>query len=98
MHIKELCQQEGIELRGEELHPFHCGQHMTVGHGIIGPDSAECKVCGLEIVDLASPHINGAYRRGSALCGIEDEDLWINPEKPEEDALQRVGLTSKPEA
>lgn len=40
---------------------MHCNEHMKVGYGIIGSDIAKCKVCGLEIVNMMSPHINGGY-------------------------------------
>lgn len=39
----------------------HCNEYMKVGYGIIGSDIATCKICGLQIVNMMSPHINGGH-------------------------------------
>jgi len=57
--VEDLCKQVGINLVLPEGRPFHCGKNMRVGSGVMGPDLAECKVCGLTIGNIASPHING---------------------------------------
>jgi hypothetical protein len=56
---------------------------MQVGYGLVGSDIATCKICGLEIVNMMSPHING----GHVFDDIEtNKKSWIsnqdfNPEK-----------------
>lgn len=57
--VTELCKKFGIELQPPDGQPFHCGQRMDVRSGIVGPDYAECKICGLAIGNIASPHISG---------------------------------------
>ena len=57
--VTDLCQREGIELRGDDGQPFCCGERMSVRSGILGPDYAECRKCGKAIGNAASPHING---------------------------------------
>lgn len=64
--LKELCLKHGIELKGDNGQPYHCGKRMVVKGGIFGPDYAECE-CGLVIGNVLSPHISG---------GIPNED-WI---------------------
>ena len=54
-----LCFDEGIELRGEEGHPFCCGERMRTKSGIMGTDYAKCLKCGKAIGNMASPYING---------------------------------------
>ncbi len=56
--VSECCAEHGIELRGDDGQPFHCGERMRVKSGLLGPDYAICK-CGLAIGNLASPHISG---------------------------------------
>ena len=59
--VTDLCQREGIELRGDDGKPYCCGERMNFRGGIIGPDFAECRKCGKAIGNVASPHINGGY-------------------------------------
>jgi len=59
LDVSDLCQCEGIELRGEDGQPYCCGERMIVKGGLIGPDFAECRRCGKAIGNAASPHING---------------------------------------
>jgi len=66
--VTDLCQREGIELRGDDGQPYCCGERMNVRGGIIGPDFAECRKCGKAIGNAASPHING---------GCIPSDEWI---------------------
>ena len=66
--VADLCQREGIELRGDDGQPYCCGERMNVRGGIIGPDFAECRKCGKAIGNAASPHING---------GCIPSDEWI---------------------
>ena len=66
--VTDLCQREGIELRGEDGQPYCCGGRMNVRGGMIGPDFAECRKCGKAIGNAASPHING---------GRIPSDEWI---------------------
>ena len=66
--VTDLCQREGIELRGDDGQPYCCGERMDVRGGIIGPDFAKCRKCGKAIGNAASPHING---------GRIPSDEWI---------------------
>ena len=56
--VRTLAAAHGIELRGDDGQPYHCGERMQVRSGLVGPDYALCR-CGLAIGDMASPHING---------------------------------------
>lgn len=58
-NIEDVKTRTGIELRGDDGQPYCCDQRMQVKGGIIGPDYAKCHVCGQEIGNAASPHING---------------------------------------
>lgn len=58
--VTELCAELGIELRGDDGQPFHCGERMRVKSGLMGPDYAECR-CGLKIGNMASPHVSGCF-------------------------------------
>lgn len=57
--VAVLCFDEGIELIGEEGHPYCCGKRMETRSGIIGVDYAKCLECGKTIGNMASPHISG---------------------------------------
>jgi hypothetical protein len=46
-----------IEKRGD--HAYHCGEKMDVRSGLLGPDFAACHKCGIRLLNMASPHING---------------------------------------
>lgn len=73
--IRQLARREGIELRGDDGQPFHCGERMNVRGGIIGSDYGRCK-CGLEVGNLASPHI---AHQGSTCILWGDE--WLDAHK-----------------
>lgn len=57
--VQSIAASVGIELRGDEGQPFHCGKRMAV-RSLMGPDYAQCE-CGLTIGNIASPAINGGY-------------------------------------
>lgn len=59
MSVVDLAKSLNITLTGEDGQPHHCGKLMQVKGGILGPDYAECHVCGLIIGNILSPHING---------------------------------------
>lgn len=59
--VVEVAASVGIELRGEDGQPYHCGERMTVYSGVVGPDRASCEACGLTIENGLSPHMNGGY-------------------------------------
>lgn len=61
MSIRELCEAEEIDLRGEDGQPYCCDERMHVKSGICGPDFARCRQCGKEIRNFVSPHVNGGY-------------------------------------
>ena len=74
--LKELCEREHIELRGAEGKPYCCDELMSVRSGMIGPDYARCNVCGKEIGNIASPHINGGYIPSKEWVAIHGEKTW----------------------
>jgi len=82
--IRELCAEIGIELRGEDGQPFCCDQRMRVSGGIIGPDHARCEVCGKEIGNLASPHVNGGRVPTDEF--LKSEKTWARLDCPEQSA------------
>lgn len=61
MEIQDAAASIGVELRGEEWHPFHCGVRMRTFVGIIGLDLSRCESCGAELRRIDSPHVNGGY-------------------------------------
>ena len=76
--LLEVAAEAGVELREGDgvLFPWHCGAQCEVGNGILGPDSVECKACGLTLGNILSPHINHGrvfaeafYRRHDAPYG-----------------------------
>jgi hypothetical protein len=73
--IRQLARREGIELQGDDGQPYHCGERMRVGSGIAGPHYARCK-CGLEVGNLASPHI--AHTGSTAVLW---NDGWFDAHK-----------------
>ena len=58
--LEDIIKKYGITT-DEEGNAMHCNEHMRIGTGIIGTDIGTCKVCGLEIVNMHSPHINGGH-------------------------------------
>ena len=57
--VKTIAERAGVELQGEEGHPFCCGERMHTKAGLWGVDYAKCEKCKKMIVNCASPHING---------------------------------------
>lgn len=77
--VRTIAERAGIELRtvdGEEGIPFCCGQRMQVKGGIWGPDHARCGSCRQEIMNLASPHINGGYVLSEAVLEAHGDSIW----------------------
>ncbi len=74
--VTDLCAELGIELRGDDGQPFHCGERMRVKSGLMGPDYAECK-CGLRIGNAASPHINGGCILDDKWCEEHGDRTWV---------------------
>ena len=74
--VRTLCAKLGIELQGEQGHPFHCGQRMKTYSGIMGTDLAICEVCGLTIGNIASPHINGGFLMGDEWHKKHGDRTW----------------------
>jgi len=79
--VTDLCADLGIELRGEDGHPYHCGEKMETRGGIVGIDQARCLCCGLEIANAASPHINGHGLPPGEV--IEGGETWFRSDKVE---------------
>lgn len=59
--VRTIAATVGIELRGDDGQPWHCGARMQVKSGIVGTDYARCEACGLTVGNILSPHINGGY-------------------------------------
>lgn len=79
--VVSLCADLGIILpTSSERDPEHCGQEMQVKGGILGPDYVRCKVCGLTIGNVLSPHINGG--RVFFDEAYEEKETWCVLEKP----------------
>ena len=76
--VRTLCGRLGIELRGAEGHPWHCGERMRTKVGVIGIDYAKCEQCGLTIGNMASPHINGGCVPTQEF--LERGDTWARLE------------------
>lgn len=78
--IDDVKARTGIELCGDDGQPYCCGQRMQIKGGIIGPDYAKCHVCGQEIGDAASPHINGGYIPTKEF--LESGKTWVRLSSP----------------
>jgi hypothetical protein len=74
-NVTDLCNEVGIELQGEEGHPFHCDERMQTKSGIIGTDFARCLKCKLTIGNMLSPHINGGYVFDDEKM-LTDKETW----------------------
>jgi Fe-S-cluster-containing hydrogenase component 2 len=70
LDARAIAEREGIELQGDEGHPFHCAQRMQTKSGIAGVDYARCEACGLCIYRPVSPHM------GSRLNQEQTENHW----------------------
>ena len=68
--------QIGVELHGEDGQPFHCGQRMTVKGGIVGTDYAKCETCGVALLRLDSPHVNGGHIFDAATYESLGDNVW----------------------
>lgn len=58
--LDELIDRFGIS-KDSDGNVKHCDEYMQIGYGLVGSDIATCKICGLQIVNMMSPHINGGY-------------------------------------
>ena len=77
--VRTIADNAGIELRtveDEEGIPYHCKEKMQVKGGIIGPDYARCKTCGLVIYNMLSPHINGGLILKEKVIKTYGHSLW----------------------
>lgn len=61
---------------------------MQVKGGIIGPDYARCKTCGLVIYNMLSPHINGGIILKEEPVQAFGESLWTIRRTPWEEGTQ----------
>lgn len=73
--VRTIAARHGIELRGDDGQPYHCGERMEVRSGILGTDYAKCK-CGLAIGNMASPHVNGGYVMSDEWFEKHDGKAW----------------------
>lgn len=67
----------GVELRGDEGQPYHCGARMTVRSGIFGADYAKCEVCMSTMLRIDSPHTNGGQIFSTDDYATLGDDVWI---------------------
>jgi len=67
----------GVELRGDDGQPFHCGVRMTVKSGIFGVDYAKCEGCGCLLMRIDSPHTNGGRVFEDADYDALGENVWV---------------------
>lgn len=81
--IRDLCAEQGIELKDEDGQPFCCEQRMTVSGGILGPDHAECEMCGKTIGNVASPHINGGHIATDEF--VKSGKTWARLDEPKKE-------------
>ena len=79
-NIEDVKTRTGIELRGDDGQPYCCDQRTQVKGGIIGPDYAKCHVCGQEIGNAASPHINGGHIPADEF--LESGKTWVRLSSP----------------
>ena len=77
-----LCFDENIELRGDECHPYCCGDRMNTKSGVMGTDYAKCRVCGKAIGNLLSPHINGGGIPSSEWIEKHSYRTWARLDNP----------------
>ena len=75
--VRTVCANVGIDLRGDEGHPYHCGDRMTTKSGLFGVDMAVCESCKLEVRWLVSPHVNGGHIPDGSLSDEEYERQWV---------------------
>ena len=80
---RTIAERAGIELRGEDGQPFHCGERMETRGGILGTDYARCRTCGLKMVNAASPHVNGGLVLNEDIMEEYGESLWAIPQHTE---------------
>lgn len=61
--LNSLFEKFGFDIEQQPDHMIisHCGEFCNIGTGIMGADTIECKKCGLKLVNVMSPHINGGY-------------------------------------
>ena len=75
--VKTVCANVGIDLRGDELHPYHCGDRMTTKSGLLGTDYAVCERCQLDVRWMVSPHVNGGFIPDGSLSDDECDHQWV---------------------
>lgn len=76
MEVRQAADSIGVQLHGEEGHPFHCGERMTVKGGIFGVDYARCE-CGALMYRIDSPHTNGGYFLNEEALDNLGEAVWV---------------------
>jgi hypothetical protein len=76
MTVLDAAASLGVELRGEEWYPFHCGQRMRTYSGIVGIDLSRCEVCAAELQRVDSPHVNGGRVLSEDILRELGECVW----------------------
>ena len=75
--VREAAAALGIDLRGDDGQPYHCGEPCHVQGGIIGPDFVRCGKCGAEMINLLSPHVNGGYVPDARALEAYPDGAWV---------------------
>ena len=86
MTVEKACESIGVELRGEEGHPFCCGERMHVKGGIFGVDYARCSTCENLLTRIDSPHTNGGYVFTAEEYDELGDEVWVAAPRKEEGA------------
>ena len=76
MTLIDAAASVGVELRGEDGQPFHCGTRMEVRGGIVGADYVRC-ACGVLLTRVDSPHTNGGFVLTDEAMAELGERCWV---------------------
>ena len=79
--VREAAAALGIDLLPPDGQPYHCGERCRVSGGIIGPDYVRCRKCGIGMVDLLSPHVNGGYVPDKKALEAYPYGAWVPMEQ-----------------
>lgn len=82
--VEDAAAAAGVELRGGDGQPFHCGERMEVRGGMAGIDYAKCRPCGVTLFRVDSPHINGGHWMSEEFYDRQGDRLWSHSAGPGE--------------
>lgn len=81
--VRAAAARIGVDLRGEDGQPYHCGERMTVKGGILGTDYAKCETCGALLLRIDSPHTNGGQIFTHEEYQLLSDAVWVAKEGEE---------------